>query len=176
MTLQWLEKYHLSVIEFEELIRDTLLTQKLAEHLFRDRVEAYFYTHHLNYHRAVIYEIVLPDFNLAMELFYGIQEQELSFWDLAHQYIQDNELRCCGGFRCIKTREQLKPEIAAAVFSLVDQNLPQVLKPIAVDKQTHLIYVEEIIQPVLDRSLRQTIIDRLFENWLAQQQQAIDKL
>lgn len=39
------------------------------------------------------------------------------------------------------------------------------------------MYVEEIIQPTLDRSLRQTIVKQLFENWLSQQrQQAIDNL
>jgi hypothetical protein len=48
---------------------------------------------------------------------------------------------------------------------------------IAIAKKTHLIYVEEIIQPTLDRSLRQTIVEQLFENWLSQQrQQAIDNL
>ena len=175
-TLNWLEKYYLSVTEFEELIKNTLLAQKLAEHLFKDRTEAYFYAHRLDYYQAVIYEIVLSDFDLAMELFYGIQEQELSFWDLAHQYIHDPELRRCGGYRGQKSREQLQPEIAAAVFS-PDNHLPQVLKPIAIAKKTHLIYVEEIIQPTLDRSLRETIVEQLFENWLSQQrQQAIDNL
>lgn len=173
-TLNWLEKHHLSVTEFEELIEGTLLAQKLAEHLFQERVEAYFYSHQLDYYQAVIYEIVLSDFDLAMELFYGVQEQELSFWDLAHQYIQDTELRRCGGYRGAKSREQLQPEIAAAVFSPTN-SVPQLLKPIAIEKKTHLVYVEEIIQPTLDKPLRQTIIKQLFENWLSQQrEQAIN--
>ncbi|MGF1587958.1 MAG: peptidylprolyl isomerase [Pleurocapsa sp.] len=175
-TLNWLEKHHLSVTEFEELIEGTLLAQKLAEHLFKDRVEAYFYSHQLDYDQAVIYEIVLSDFDLAMELFYGIQEQELSFWDLAHQYIQDTELRRRGGYRGQKSRKQLQPEIAAAVFSTAN-SIPQLLKPIAIGNKTHLVYVEEIIQPTLDLSLSQTIVKQLFENWLSQQrEQAIDNL
>jgi hypothetical protein len=46
-----------------------------------------------------MYEIVLDDEDLAMELFYGIQEGEMSFYEVAHQYIQDMELRRKGGYR-----------------------------------------------------------------------------
>jgi parvulin-like peptidyl-prolyl isomerase len=172
-TLDWLEKYHLSVAEFEELIKSEYLEQKLVEYLFKDQVEAYFFAHQLDYNQAVLYEIVLTDFNLAMELFYGLQSQELSFWELAHQYIEDQDLRRLGGYRGLKTRTQLQPEIAAAVFALEQYDLPQVLKPIIIDKQVHLIYVEEIIQPDLTPSLYQEIITQLFDNWLTQQRQQV---
>lgn len=165
-TVDWLNKYCLSVTEFEELIKNQLLAQKLAQHLFANRVEAYFYAHQLDYYQAVIYEVILSDFNLAMELFYAAQEQELSFWDLAHQYIQDKELRRRSGYLGKKNRGQLLPEIAAAVFSLTADSIPQILKPISINKKTHLIYVEEIIQPTLDQPLRQSIINQLFEDWL----------
>ena len=172
-TLNWLKQSHLSVTEFEELVKRTLVAQKLARHLFLDKVEAYFYANQLNYYQAVIYEIVLSNFDLAMELYYGIQEHELSFWNLAHEYITDRELRRQGGYRGKKTREQLPPEIAAAVFSQSADNIPQVLKPIAIGKKTHLVYVEEVTQPNLDESLRQKILDRLFESWLSQQRQQL---
>jgi parvulin-like peptidyl-prolyl isomerase len=174
-TLQWLEKYHLSVPEFEALIRSEYLEQKLAEHLLKDQVEAYFYAHQLDYNQAIIYEIILTDFNLAMELFYGLQSQELSFWELAHQYIEDDDLRRLGGYRGMKTRMQLHPEIAAAVFALSWHDLPQILKPITIDKQVHLIYVEEIIQPELTTSLAKEIRNQLFNNWLTQQRQQVMK-
>lgn len=172
-TLNWLRKSHLSVTDFEELIKQKLLCQKLAQHLFQSQVEAYYHTHQLDYYQAIIYEIVLSDFDLGMELYYGLQERELSFWNLAHQYIEERELRRKGGYQGKKSRQQMHPEIAAAVFSQKMENLPQVIKPVAVEKKTHLIYVEEIIQPRLDESLRQTILNRLFDRWLAQQNQQI---
>lgn len=172
-TLQWLEKYHLSVPEFEALIKNEYLKQKLAEHLLKDQVEAYFYAHQVDYNQASIYEIILTDFNLAMELFYGLQAQELSFWDLAHQYIQEPTLRRLGGYLGLKNRLQLQPEIAAAVFGLSQHDLPQLLKPMTIDKQVHLIYVEEIIQPELTSSLAQEIKTQLFENWLSQQRKQV---
>ena len=174
-TLKWLNNYHLSVTEFEELIRNNLLRQKLGQHLFKDKVEPYFYAHQLDYNQASLYEIVLPNFNLAMELFYGIEEKELSFWDLAHQYIEDDRLRRRGGYIGLKTRDRLHAEIAAEVFVFDNARLPRVLKPIAVEKKTHLIYVEEIIQPVLNDSLRQKIVSKLYEDWLAKQRSRIAK-
>ena len=170
-TLKWLENNYLSVTEFEQSLKIDILSHKLAHHLFEDRVEADFHAHQLDYHQAIIYEIPLDNFNLAMELFYGIQGKELSFWDLAHKYIENDELRRHNGYRGQKTRSQLQPEIAAAVFALDRDRLPQVIKPIAIGKKTYLIYVEEIIPPVLERSLRQKIITQLYEDWLGKQRQ-----
>ena len=175
-TLRWLENYHLSVTEFEELIKNTLLKQKLARHLFAEQVEPYFYSHQSDFNQAIIHEIVFKDFNIAMELYYSIQEQEIGFWDVAHQYIEDSELRRRGGYMGKKTREQLPPEIAAAVFAIADTALPLVLKPMVVDKYTHLIYVEEIIKPTLNEPLQKKIIDRLFNNWLKRQLQQVIEL
>ena len=51
-----------------------------------------------------MYEVVLDDFDLAMELFYALVEGEMSFHEIAHQYIQDTELRRKGGYRGILKR------------------------------------------------------------------------
>ena len=119
-----------------------------------------------------MYEVVLDDEDLAMELFYAIQEGEMSFHEVAHQYIRDTELRRCGGYLGRVPRTDLKPEVSAAIFSATSSlasTSPQLLKPIITSKGAHLILVEEIIQPELDKSLRQKILSNLFLNWLKQQ-------
>jgi parvulin-like peptidyl-prolyl isomerase len=113
-----------------------------------------------------MYEVVLDDEDLAMELFYGIQEGEMSFYEVAHQYIQDMELRRKGGYQGIVRRKELKPEISAAVFAAMP---PQVLKPIVTSSGVHLILVEEIIRPELNNKLRYQILSDLFAGWLKQQ-------
>ena len=175
-TLQWLQKYYLSVTEFEQLIQQNLLARKLARHLFAERVEPYFYSHQLDYYQAIVYEIVLDDFDLGMELYYGIQEGELSFWNLAREYIADPELRRRGGYQGKKRRSQLPPEIAAAVFSPTTEQIPLVLKPIAINKKTYLIYLEEVTPPDLNESLRQKILEQLFDRWLTQQRQQLTSI
>ncbi|MBD3886023.1 peptidylprolyl isomerase [Phormidium tenue FACHB-886] len=161
-TWAWLNKHGLSLDDFEEMIHTTVLSSKLANQLFADKVEPFFVQHQLNYSRAVIYEVVLDDDDLAMELFYALQEEELSFHEVAHEYIQEPELRRVGGYRGALRRADLKPEVAAAVFSATP---PQILKPVITAKGTHLILVEEILQPELDETLRTQITAELFAEW-----------
>ena len=71
-TLAWLQKHCLSVDEFEEVAHISVLSSKLAQHLFADRVEPFFVEHQLDYAQVVMYEVVLDDEDLAMELFYAI--------------------------------------------------------------------------------------------------------
>ncbi|MFB2771858.1 peptidylprolyl isomerase [Pelatocladus sp. BLCC-F211] len=165
-TWAWLKKHHLAVEEFELLAETNLLSAKLASHLFADKVEPFFYENQLNYVAAAIYEVVLDDEDLALELFYALQEGEISFAEIARQYIQNPELRRAGGYLGVKTRSELRPEIAAAVFAC---NPPGVIKPIVTPKGVHLIWVEEIIQPQLNDLVRLKILSDLFANWLKQQ-------
>ncbi|MBE5230175.1 MAG: peptidylprolyl isomerase [Microcystis aeruginosa PMC 728.11] len=163
-TWAWMKKNHLSLDDFEEFVYYQGLASKLAVHLFADKIEPYFYEHQLDYAGVVMYEVVLEDEDLAMELFYSIQEGEMSFYDVAHKYIEDKELRRKGGYRGILYRKDLKPEISAAVFAATP---PEVLKPIVTSKGVHLILVEEIIERKLDNWLRNKIATDLFNEWVS---------
>jgi len=162
-TWVWLEKHSLSLDDFEEILYNNLLSTKLAIHLLADKIQPYFYEHQLDYIGAVIYQLVLDDEDFVWELFYAIKQGEMSFYDVAHQYIQDLELRRKGGYQGIVYRQDLKPEISAAVFAAKP---PQLLQPIVTAKGVHLIFVEEIIQPQLDNQLAYKIGKDLFEKWL----------
>ncbi|AFZ24501.1 parvulin-like peptidyl-prolyl isomerase [Cylindrospermum stagnale PCC 7417] len=165
-TWTWLEKHGFSLDDFEEMIYSNLIFEKLSQHLFADKIEPYFFEHQLDYAGVVMHEVVLDDEDLALELFYAIQEGEMNFYDVAHKYIQDIELRRRGGYLGTVRRQDLKPELSAAVFAATP---PQILKPIVTSKGIHLIFVEEIIQVQLDNDLRHQIIDLLFEDWIEQQ-------
>ena len=167
----WLGKYSLSLDDFEEFAYVNFINEKLTQHLFADKVEPYFFERQLDYSGVVMYEVILDDEDLAMELFYAITEGEISFYEVARQYIQDTELRRSGGYRGIVRRKDLKPEISAAVYSA---NPPQVIKPIVTSVGIHLIFVEEIIQPELDDSLRAQILADLFAAWVKQQIEAVE--
>lgn len=170
-TWLWLQKHNLSLDEFEELVHTTVISSKLAQHLFADKVEPFFVEHQLNYAQVVMYEVVLEDADLTIELFYAIEEGEVNFHEVAHQYIQEKELRRSGGYCGTLCRTDLKPEISAAVFAATP---PQMLKPIVTSKGAHLILVEEIIQPELDEPLRYKILSDLFLEWLKRQIEQVD--
>ncbi|ODG96768.1 peptidylprolyl isomerase [Nostoc sp. KVJ20] len=170
-TWAWLEKHGLSLEEFEKILYNSVVAGKLAVHLFADKVEQHFFEHQLDYAAVVLYEVVLDDEDLALELFYAIQEGEMSFHDVAHKYIQDQELRRSGGYRGILSRKDLKAEISAAVFAAKP---PQVLKPIVNSQGFYLIFVEEIIQPQLDNKLHMKIIFELFSEWMKHQREQVE--
>ncbi|NMF62017.1 peptidylprolyl isomerase [Brasilonema octagenarum UFV-E1] len=165
-TWLWLQKHHLSIDDFEKIAYNNFIYGELAKHLFADKIEPYFFENQLDYVGAVIYELVLDDEDLAIELYYTIKEGEMSFYDVAHTYIQDTELRRKCGYRGIVHRKDLKPEISAAVFAAKP---PQLLKPIVTSSGINLILVEEIVQPELDEKLRNQIIADYFSEWVKQQ-------
>ena len=165
-TWSWLEKHHLSVDEFEELAYNNILSRKLANHLFSNQLEKHFYEHQLDYIAAVTYEVVFEDRDLALELFYALEEGEINFPDIARLYISEPQARRAYGYQGLRYRKNFRPEIAAAVFAAAP---PEALKPITTPKGVYLIWVEEIIQPQLDEQLRQKIITESFSDWLKQQ-------
>ena len=165
-TNKWLAANFISVGDFEQIVRDRLTTAKLAHHLFADRVEHFFWQNSLEYASATLYEVVLTDRYLAMEIFYALTEGDLNFNDVAHQYIADPELNRRGGYLGPINRKQLRPEISAAVFAAQP---PQTIAPVTTDLGIHLIRVAEISQPQLDGTLYQQILMELFDRWLEQQ-------
>lgn len=170
-TWAWLKTHHLSLDEFEELIYYKVLCQKLAHQLFFDKVEAIFYQNQLDFIAAATYEVVFDDYDLALELFYALQEDELSFTEIAREYIPNPQLRRAGGYQGIQRRKEFRPEIAAAIFAAKP---PEALKPIVTPKGVYLIWVEEIIQPELNEELHEQIVEDLFNGWLQQQIQQLE--
>ncbi|MCC0176783.1 peptidylprolyl isomerase [Waterburya agarophytonicola K14] len=167
-TWQWLKSNQMSMDEFEVLMRTNIITKKLAHHLFSDRVKAFFFQNHLNYAGAAMYEVILDDEDMAIELFCALQEGEMSFHDIARTYESNPARRRSGGYCGVLQRQNLKPEISAEVFAA---SPPQLLKPIVTSMGVHLILVEEIIQPQLDEELHNQIMSGLFSEWLQQQLQ-----
>ena len=165
-TWEWLEKNCLNIEDFEEIVRHTVIVEKLLAHLFTDdKIASYFYDKRLNYSGAAIREIILDCPDEAIELYYEIDEGEITYFEAAQEYIKDPELRRQGGYLGKVKRTEMKPEVSAMVFA---SNPPSLLKPIITSKGVHLIQVEEIIEPKLDNQLRHQITLELFSGWLKQ--------
>jgi parvulin-like peptidyl-prolyl isomerase len=164
-TERWLHDRMLSMDDFEQLVTTNLLTYKVADRLFSEQVAPYFHQNILNYAAATIYEVVVNDRNLAIELFYAIQEGDMSFADVAKRYGQDAETQRKGGYLGSVPRQKMLPEVSAAVFAAKP---PQIIEPILSAKGVYLIWVEEIVNPTLDDSLREQIRWQLFQDWLQQ--------
>lgn len=162
-TQLWLTINHLSLDEFENIIRLDLLSNKLKNLVVSDKVEAYFYQYQLDFDQVALYEVVLENKELATEMYYSIREGELKFQDVAGKYIEDVELRRKGGYLGLIRRKNLNPALLS-VFSVT--SCPQIIKPISTALGFHLIWVEEIIKATLEKEIQNEIQTQLFREFL----------
>ena len=162
-TLAWLSGHLLTPEDWEEGIRDRLLRNKLTEVLFASEVERFFAQNRVNFERAVLYQIVVPYPQLAQEIYYQIEEAEISFYEAAHLYDVDSNRRHCCGYVGTVHRWDLHPDLAACVFSATPGD---VIGPIAIEDQYFILRVEEFVPAELTQEVRQNILTKLFEEWL----------
>lgn len=162
-TLAWLADQMISADDWEAGIREHLLAKKLSEHLFSKEVEKFFAQNRLDFDQVLLYQIIVPYEKLAQELFYQISEQEISFYEAAHLYDIEEKRRHHCGCEGKLYRWNLKPDIAAVVFSA---RIGEVIPPITTEQATHLLLVEELIVAELNHETYQTILNRMFSQWL----------
>ena len=163
-TIAWLAEQMISVEDLEAGICDRLLAKKLAEFLFAKDVKKVFVQNKLQFDRIILYQIVVEDPKLAQELFYQIQEGEISFFDAAHFYdIDENRRHLCGCEGKVY-RWGLKPDIAVAVFSAKPG---EVIRPIQTDLGYHLFMVEKFLPAELTAERYEEILQNIFNEWLS---------
>jgi parvulin-like peptidyl-prolyl isomerase len=162
-TFAWLNEQLITPNEWEAGIQNQLITKKLAESLFAQDVEKYFAEHRLDFEQISLYKITVPYKELAQELQFQLEEGEISFFEAAHLYDVDEHRRLHCGYEGRLYRWSLNPEIAAAIFSAT---IGEVLGPFQNDQGFELLMVEELIEAELNPTVRQEIIDRMFQEWL----------
>jgi parvulin-like peptidyl-prolyl isomerase len=163
-TLAWLTEQMITIDDWEGGLYDRLLTQKLQNALFSQDVERFFAQNRLDFEKIVLYQIIVPYAQLAQEIFYQIEEREISFYEAAHLYDIDERRRYQCGYEGKLYRWTLKPEIAAVIFSAKSG---QLIQPIQDEQGYHLLIVEEFIPATLDVQTHQEIQQRMFQEWLA---------
>jgi parvulin-like peptidyl-prolyl isomerase len=162
-TLNWLKAQQITPELWEESIRDRLLSDRLAHHLFDQDVERTFAENRVIYEQVALYQLVVPYEKLAMELFYQIDQSEISFYRAAHLYDIDPVRRRHCGFEGLLVRGQIEPRLSSIVFGSEPQ---QVTQPIQLDNSYHLIWVEEFLAAALTDQIRQELLDQLFQTWV----------
>lgn len=164
-TLGWLKDNLLDPEQWEIAINNRLIRQKLAQHLFDSKVEAYFAQNRLDFDRFVLYQLVVPYEKLAQELFYQIEEEEISFYQAAHLYDIDRQRRYVCGYEGEVRRWNYPPDLAAAIFK-TPVVIGELIHPIKSQQGYHIFKIEDYFPAELTPKIRQEIIERLFEQWL----------
>jgi parvulin-like peptidyl-prolyl isomerase len=172
-TYAWLAEQWITPEDWEAGIGDRLLVQKLAESMFAAEVESYFVEHRLHYEQVVLYQLTVPYPQLAQELRYQIEEQEISFYEAAHLYDSDKQRRLQCGYAGKLYRLNFQPEIAAVLLGV---NPGEVVGPIQSEQSYHLLMVEEFVAAKLTPEIHSLILDRLFQDWLDRELKMTDAI
>jgi parvulin-like peptidyl-prolyl isomerase len=162
-TLEWLSDQLVTSQDWEAGIRDRLLAQKLRDTLFMGDVERVFVQSRLDFEQISLYRIRVPYHPLAQELFYQIEEGEISFFEAAHLYDVDEQRRLRCGYDGQFHRWDFEPDIAAELFGAP---VGSVLGPFAIDHSYDLLMVGKFISAELTAETQNMILERLFQEWL----------
>jgi parvulin-like peptidyl-prolyl isomerase len=162
-TLRWLDEQLISPNDWEVGIYNHLLAQKLAEVLFAEDAKLFFSQNRLAFEQVILYQIIVSLEKLAQELYYQIEEGEISFADAAYLYDISDERRYRCGYEGKVYRSALEPDIAAILFSAASK---QLIGPIQTEHGYHLFMVEDFIPAELTSQGYQEILERIFLEWL----------
>ncbi len=163
-TLAWLTDQMITPDDWEAGIREHLLAEKLAESLFSKEVEKYFAQNKLDFEQVLLYQIIVPYERLAREIFYQVEEEEISFYHAAHLYDIEQKRRELCGYEGKLDRRNLKADLAALIFGATSG---EIIGPHKTDLGYHLLKVEEFVPAELTKERYQEILQKLFQEWLA---------
>jgi parvulin-like peptidyl-prolyl isomerase len=149
--------------DWELGIREKLLRQKLRDCLFSKEAEKVFAQNKINFDQVVLYQIIIPYQKLAWEIFYQIEEEELSFYQAAHLYDIDEKRRYHCGYEGTIPRWSITPEFATRIFAA---NPLEVILPFQTEQGYHILMVEEFIPAELTPKIYEEILEKMFSEWL----------
>lgn len=162
-TFSWLEEQMITPDDWEAGIRQKLYKKKLSEHLFSQQVNKVFAENRINFEQVILYQIIVPYERVAQELFYQIEEEEISFYEAAHLYDIEEERRLNCGYEGKVYRWSLHPDIAAVIFRAQPG---EITPPVKTEAGYHIFKVEEFMPAQLTPEVYQEILEGLFKQWL----------
>lgn len=163
-TLAWLSGQRITVEDWSQGIRVALLTKKLKEHLFGDTVDAHYMSNRNDYKRVALSQILVRDLTEALKVTYTIREENASFCALALEYSKGKQSKENGGFVGICFIAKLMPEIAEAISEAKEG---EVIGPVQTRFGHHIIKIEKWFPAELNESVREEILDSLFQALLS---------
>ncbi|BAY12297.1 peptidylprolyl isomerase [Calothrix sp. NIES-2098] len=162
-TQTWLDRQRMTAEDWTEGIRVKWLEQKLKEHLFGEQVDSDYLNNRKQYKRVALSQILVQDLNDALKIFQALQKENASFCALALEYSQGKQSKDKGGFVGVHFLPKLMPEVAEAI---ANANEGEVVRPIQTKLGYHIIRIEKWFPVHLNESLREELIDSLFQAWL----------
>ncbi|MDJ0590118.1 MAG: peptidylprolyl isomerase [Pleurocapsa sp. MO_226.B13] len=171
-TQTWLQQQKITLEEWSEGIKHQLLLTKLKEHLFGAEVDGYYINHRQRYRRVALSQILVRDLNQANQLVELLREPKASFCALAIEHSLGKQSKTNGGFMGILYLSEIAPEIAQAV---TDAEEGSIVGPIQTHIGYHILKVEKRFPLEFSESVREQVLDSLWQSWLQKQRSSLVK-
>ncbi|HEY9623162.1 MAG TPA: peptidylprolyl isomerase [Crinalium sp.] len=163
-TIAWLNQQRITVEDWSYGIRIERLTQKLKEHVFGGAIDAHYMSDRDQYKRVALSQILLPNEAEAIQVLQELQNNPSAFCALALQHSRGKQSKNSGGFIGVQFVMQLPVAIREAI---ANAQAGEIIGPVYTQLGYHVLKIEMWFPPECSESVRQTILDSLFENWLS---------
>jgi parvulin-like peptidyl-prolyl isomerase len=156
----WLEHYGLTTEQLVDIAVRELLVEKFKYATWESKVEAHFLTQKSKLDKVIYSLLRTPHQEIATELYFRIEAGEQSFAQLAREYSTGPEAQTGG---LIGPVELSKPHPTLAKMLSISQP-GQLRAPIQLGEWFVILRLEKFIPAVLNDTMRQQLIDNLWEN------------
>ena len=171
-TLAWLTNQHITAEDWTEGIRQQLLRQQLAEHLFGSMIDGSYMSDRETFRRVALSQIVVRDLATAQQLAQQLQQQPASLSALALEYSQSHPSKDQGGFVGVHYLMDFAPEIVQAI---TDQPAGAIVGPVKSQQGHHLFRIDQWFAPSLNEETRQILLTKMLQNWLETTQRSLSE-
>ncbi|MEM9447351.1 MAG: peptidylprolyl isomerase [Cyanobacteria bacterium P01_E01_bin.6] len=164
----WLASNGMNYEGFHQQVAMGFRTKQLKETVAGAKLQEYFIERKVYLDRVVLSRIIVDDKELAEELKTQIAEQTATFEQLARDYSVTDD-RIVNGMVGPVSRGSM-PDLLRVAIDEASQK--DVVGPIGMEDRWGLFRIEELLPASLeDDRLKQSLLDELFEQWLAEKMQ-----
>jgi parvulin-like peptidyl-prolyl isomerase len=160
----WLAGNGLTYEGFHQQVSMGFQIKQLKESVATPKLQEYFIERKVHLDRVVLSRIIVDDQDLAEELKTQIAEQTATFEQLARDYSVTDD-RIVNGMVGPVSRGSMPDMLRVAIDEAA---VKDVVGPIGMEGRWGLFRIEELLPASLDDArLKQSLLDELFEQWLA---------
>lgn len=160
----WLAQHKTTLEEVIARLKREIRIEKFKRDYWESQLEAYFLQRKDQLDQVIASIIRVIDRDVALELYFRLAEREQTFAEIAATYSQGAEAQTQGVIGPVELG-QLHPDLAEHLR----RNRSGQLVEACIAEWYVIAQVQQFIPAQLDESMRQRLLDELFEQWLQQQ-------
>lgn len=161
--IRWAPQQLTTLADLKRRIREKLLSQKLAQSLFLEDAQEFVQRNPGQINQIIVYKIAVPYESLAREIFYQIEEEEVSFFEAAHLYDLDEKRRLNCGYEGKFRRYNLPPELAEILFGAT---IGEVIGPLKIAEQIYELFLVDDLITAPSEELYEAVLQERFNAWI----------